>query len=242
MSGTILLTGGTGLLGRHLRKLDPGIVAPTRREMNLLDPASIQAALAHHDPAIVIHAAAITRVSDVEAHRADAVRTNIIGTACLAAAAIERGFRLVYLSTDYLYPGTAGPHAEDEPLQPCNDYAWTKLGGEAAVHLVPDALIIRTSFGPRPYEYERAATDKITSRLYVDAIAPIVLELAISATTGVMNVGDEPRSMFDYARATRPDVMPVTLAELDRPVPKDTSLKLDKWAAVRSKGKRGASS
>ena len=49
--------------------------------------------------------------------------------------------RLIYMSTDYVYPGTTGNYKEEDPLLPINDYAWTKLGGECAVQLYNNSLI-----------------------------------------------------------------------------------------------------
>jgi dTDP-4-dehydrorhamnose reductase len=230
----VLLTGGSGLLGRALLSLAPALPSPPRAELDVADERSVAAALDRYRPQVVLHAAAMTRFDEARKDRAGAVRANIIGTANVAVAALERGLRLVYISTDYVYPGTPGPHREDEPLLPVNEYTWTKLGGECAVRLVPDSLIIRTTFGPRPCPYERAAMDKVTSKLYVDELAPHVLDLARGALTGIVNVGSEPRSLFDYARETRPDVVSVKLSELAESIPVDTSLDLTRWKACRA--------
>ncbi len=236
MSASILLTGGSGLLGRHLLALEPSIDAPTRADMNIADLAGVRRALEKTRPATVIHAAAMTISHEVNANPAEAVLVNIGGTANVAAACIERGIRLVYISTDYLYTDTPGPHREDEPLQPANLYAWTKLGGEAAVMLVPGSLIIRTTFGPNPCQYDRAAEDKVTSKQYVEDAAPQILELAKSTVTGVINLGGEPVTMLEYARRTRPDARGVKLADLKEPIPRDSSLDLARWKKFRSSG------
>jgi dTDP-4-dehydrorhamnose reductase len=231
----VLLTGGSGLLGRALCTLAPALIAPTHTELDVADARSVAAAISRYRPLAILHAAAMTRFDEARKNRAGAIRANIVGTANVAAAALERGLRLVYISTDYVYPGTPGPHREDEPLLPVNEYTWTKLAGECAVRLISDALIIRTTFGPRPCPYERAAVDKITSKLYVDELAPHLLQLACGDLTGVVNVGSEPRSLFDYARETRPDVVPVKLSDLSEPVPADTSLDLSRWKAYRAR-------
>lgn len=235
----VLVTGGSGLLGTALRKLDPTLICPPRAELDVVDPISIANALDEHRPEVVLHAAAFTRNVAIRHDPARAVRVNVAGTANIAAACIDRGLRLVYVSSDYVYADTPGPHREDEALYPLSAYAWTKLGGECAVRLVPRHLIIRTTFGPVPYEYAAAAADKRTSRMYVTEAAPRILELARSALEGVVNVGDEPRSMLEYARRTRPDVGETTIAALGEPIPVDTSLDLTRWRrwlANRSSG------
>ncbi|RMH55664.1 MAG: NAD-dependent epimerase/dehydratase family protein [Candidatus Hydrogenedentota bacterium] len=241
----ILLIGGSGLLGRELRRLAPDLIAPSRSELDLIRLDVLPEALDHYAPAIVIHAGAMTKTEAVRSKPAEAVITNIAATAVIASAALRAGFRLVYISSDYVYDGDRdGPHSETEPLKPGNPYAWTKLGGECAVRLVPDSLIIRTSFGPRPFEYAQGATDKITSRLYVDEAAPILLALAQSDLRGVINVGGKRRSLYDYALETRPDVQPIRLADLEYPVPRDTSLdltRLEEWKAKEANELTGRS-
>lgn len=226
---SFLMTGGGGLLGRALRALDPAIIAPPRAELDVTDRQSIGAALDRLKPGIVLHAAAFTRNIEIRRDPARAIAVNVAGTAHVAEACRIRGLRLVYVSTDYVYTDTPGPHREDEPLAPLNLYAWTKLGGECAVRLVADHLIIRTSFGPSPYEYEAAAEDKITSRMYVGDAAPRFLALARSALTGIVNVGNPPCTMLEYARRTRPDVRATSIAKLGEPIPRDTSLDVTRW-------------
>lgn len=223
-----LLTGGSGLLGRALLSLDSSLVAPPHAELDIASPPSVARAFERYAPDVVIHAAAMTSSHEVDAKRAEAIAANIIGTANIAVACLQSGARLVYISTDYLYAG-AGPHTEDEAVKPANHYTWTKLGGECAVMLAPNALIIRGTFSARPSPYERAAEDKITSKLYIDEYAPEVLALAASDLVGVVNVGGPPRSMYDFARESRPDVRPVKLASLNEPIPPDTSLDLARW-------------
>lgn len=222
----ILLTGGSGLLGLKLRELDPSLIAPDRAQMDICDAVAVNEFLHAESPDVIIHAAAMTGAQECELDREGAIRTNITATSELAAQAINRGVRLVYLSTDYVYPGEDGPHKESDPLLPINVYSWTKLGGECSVRMGPNSLIIRTTFGPSPFEYEQAAVDKITSKLYVDEAAPIILKLAKSKTTGVTNVGGERRTLYDYARESRPDVRKILLKDLPDRIPPDTSLDL----------------
>lgn len=230
---TTLLTGGSGLLGRALLALDPSILAPTRAEMDVADAAAVRRAVLAARPALVIHAAAFTSDRAVRTDPAQAVRTNVVGTANVALAAMEAAARLVYVSTDYVYRGDRGMYREDDDLHPFNPYAWTKLGGECAVRLHPNHLIIRTTFGPGTFEYEEAFADKWTSKQPVSIAAPEILAAARSALTGVLHVGGERTTMFDYARRSRPEVRPVRLADRPGSCPPDTSLDLSRWRAHR---------
>ena len=61
---------------------------------------------------------------------------NIIGTANITKACEERNIKLIYFSTNYVYPGKKGNYKEGDNLLPVNNYAWSKLGGEAAVQFI----------------------------------------------------------------------------------------------------------
>ena len=185
----ILLTGGSGLLGTELAKLVVPLIKPARKELDISDAASVAAMIDQWAPDLIIHAAAATDNRQIEIDPTEAVTTNIIGTAHLAAACLGSRIRLVYLSTDYVYKGDQGVYSESDELAPSNLYAWTKLGGEAAVRAVPNHLIIRTSFGRGKFDYPAAFTDKWSSKEYVDIIAPDILAAAMSPLTGVVNIG-----------------------------------------------------
>src|SRR3954451_12333597 len=84
-------------------------------------------------PDAVIHAGAFTNVDAAERDRDAAQAINAGGTANLARACAARGLRLVYLSTEYVFDGTAGPYRETDPVNPRGWYAQTKQAGEQAV-------------------------------------------------------------------------------------------------------------
>ena len=229
----ILLTGGSGLLGSALQQLSPDILAPSRAELDITDRYAVSAYIASHNPDIVIHAAAVTNNREVEDDPTEALEVNIKGTANVALTCLKRRTRIVYLSTDYVYKGEKGNYSESEQIDPFNLYAWTKLGGESAVRAVPNHLIIRTSFGAEQFDYDAAFTDKWTSKDYVDVIAPQVLEAARSPLTGLLNIGSERRSIYEYAKSRNPNVKAIRRGESAYRSPADTSLNLDRWTEYR---------
>ncbi len=229
----ILLTGGSGLLGSQLQKLSPDMLAPSRVELDIADRYAVSAYVASHNPDIVIHAAAVTNNRHIEDNPTQALEVNIKGTANIALACLQRKTRLVYLSTDYVYKGDKANYSEKDEIEPVNLYAWTKLGGEASVLAVPNHLIIRTSFGAGQFEYDAAFTDKWTSKDYVDVIAPQILEAARSPLTGLLNIGSERRSLYEYAKTRNPDVKAIQRGESAHKSPADTSLNLDRWTEYR---------
>ncbi|MDX1403602.1 MAG: sugar nucleotide-binding protein [Woeseiaceae bacterium] len=225
----ILLTGGSGLLGRELRRLEPGLVAPTRAELDITDAAAVQRYIKEHSPDLILHAAAMTSNREVEARPDEAHKVNVEGTANLVRACNGSRIRFVYLSTDYVYKGDKGNYREDDPVEPFNLYAQTKLAGEQEVRKVPNHLIIRTSFGASKFDYPDAFCDKWSSKEYVDVIAPTILEAAKSPLTGVLHLGGRRRSLYEYAVERNPGVNRIERRQSGHKTPRDTSLNLDRW-------------
>ena len=99
----ILLTGGSGLLGTELLKLESDLLAPSHEEFDITDAAAVSAYVAAARPDIILHAAAMTNNREVEANPHAAQLVNVDGTANLATACDGSRIRFVYLSTDYVY-------------------------------------------------------------------------------------------------------------------------------------------
>ena len=193
----IAILGGTGLLGKELQKLDPSSVC-TGREIDITNFKEVFYYLNKVNPDTVVNAAAITNSIEVSENPIPAIDVNIIGAANIAKYCQQYGKRLVYISTDYVYPGT-GNHVEDDALYPNNEYAWTKLGGECSSRLVKDHCIIRTSFGSRKFPYPAAYTNLFTSKEYVGVLAPQILKIIQSKLNGIVNVGGYRKSSYIYA-------------------------------------------
>ncbi len=216
----ILITGGSGLLGSHILKLDPSLIAPSRSEMDITDADAVERTFAKYKPDTVLHLAAAT---NPPAHEKDPMLgelNNVKGTEIIARAAAKVGARLVYTSSDYVYQGK-GPHKEDEPTAAPSKFVESKLRGEEKAKLAPEHLILRLSFGPVPFPWEKVYAEQFSSKLYVDEMAPLVLGVAKSAEVGIMNVGGPAMSLEAYARRTRPDIETIPKPDW---VPADTSL------------------
>ena len=225
----ILLTGGSGLLGTELSRLDAELIAPSREELDITEAVAVASYVASLAPDIIVHAAAETNNRDIEANPGPALEVNIQGTVNIAKACLGTRTRLVFLSTDYVYKGDQGDYQESAELLPSNLYAWTKLAGEAAVRGVPNHLIIRTSFGRSEFDYPAAFADKWSSKEYVDVIAPEILQAARSPLTGIVNIGGPKRSLYDYAKVRNPDVSSIERGQSSYKSPRDTSLDLTRW-------------
>ena len=235
----ILLTGGSGRLGTELRDLLPGVIAPSRRQLNVIDDASVRHALEEAKPDVVIHAAAYTNVSGAERDRAMCWAVNVAGTRNVVRAANNVRAKLIHISTDYVFDGERGGYREDDtPGPPANYYALTKLVAEEVARLANRHLVIRTSFRPRVWPYDTAFTDVFTSQDYVDVIAP-ELALAIrnheQVSYETLHVATERKSVYDLARRRRPDVRPGTRLQANVSLPNDVSLDTSRWQDLKKR-------
>src|SRR5512134_2585537 len=163
MQNKILVTGGNGSLAKEIAAIDPGVLAPSKSDMNIVTYEQIESYCRNKNIGIVIHAGAVTNKFNEDRDQ-DYIATNIIGTANITLWCMRNNVRLVYVSSDYVYPGETGDFSEHAVLFPVNAYAASKLGGEIAVGIYANSLIIRTSFYSS-LNFPRACTDQFTSRI-----------------------------------------------------------------------------
>jgi SAM-dependent methyltransferase len=164
--------------------------------------------------------------------------SNIIGTANVVLWCQRNKARLVYLSSDYVYPGERGGYTEESPLLPVNGYAMSKLGGECAVRLLPGSLVVRTSFY-KELRFDRGCTDQYTSRMPIHEAAEAIYRLALrNDVTGIINVGRESsRSIFEIVRNEfNPAVEPVHRRDIaiTYSLPHDTSMDTSRFVSLMS--------
>ena len=207
----VLMLGGTGLLGSEFKKISDFILAGS--EIDITVESELYSKLNIIKPDTILLAAAKTNSVDIDNNPISAINTNIVGVSNVTKYCIENNIRLVYISTDYVYDSKGGEHKEDGPINPFNFYAWTKLGGECSVRGHRNSLIIRTSFGSTEYPYEYAYTNRYVSKDYVDIIAPMIKDLTLSEETGIINVGTDNKTLYEYALKRNPHVKPQTQKE-----------------------------
>lgn len=173
----ILVTGAGGMLGRDLvdvlRAAGSEVTAVTRGELDVTDASAVGAAIPGHD--VVVNAAAWTDVDGAEEHEAEATRINGLGPQLLAASCAAVGARLVHVSTDYVFDGTAtAPYPEDAPLAPRSAYGRSKAAGEVAVRqLLPaSSYVVRTAwlYGEHGTNFVRTMANLESTRDVVDVV------------------------------------------------------------------------
>jgi dTDP-4-dehydrorhamnose reductase len=146
----------------------------------------------------------------------------------LALYCKEKRKKLVHISTDYLYTNSI-PNASEEnvPIHGNNWYSYTKLLADGAVQLVCDNyLICRCTHKPYPFPYDRAWVNQVGNFDYVNIIASNITKLIALKANGVYNVGTEIKSMYDLAKRTKPNVIPILINNSE--IPTNTSMDISK--------------
>lgn len=256
-----LITGAGGMLGHDLLTAlsERDATGATRADLDITDLDAVRRAVAGHD--VVINAAAYTRVDDAESDEDAAYAVNATGAQNLAIATAENGARLVQLSTDYVFDGTATePYAENASLNPVSAYGRTKAAGETlALEANSDAtFVVRAAWlygkhGPNfaqtmlrlaeTHDTVSVVRDQLGQPTWTaDLAAQIVALLDADAPAGVYHATNAGRaSWFDFAQAVfsfaglDPDrVTPITSAEFVRPAPRPNFSVLghDGWSQV----------
>ena len=244
MSYKILITGGKGNLASHLikeikKQKDFEVYAPSKRELDITSEINIKRILDHFDPNCIIHTAAFTRpMHKHHLYPEISINTNIIGTAHLAKECHLRKIKLVYISTDYVYPGVDGNYKEDSPLSPhsiqndgISKYGWSKLGGECAVRIIENSLIIRACICDYPFPHKAALIDVKKSLIYAKDAAPLIIRLIDQ--TGVINLGGKSQSVYDFAKEDNPDIQRISRKEVaDANIAPNTSMDISKLESL----------
>jgi len=233
----VLVTGGSGRLGTELKKLLPKADFPASAVFDMTNEKQMEKYLRRSSPSTIIHAAAVISPPVIDKDPAKALEVNIIGTALLAKLCLRHMITLVYISTDYVFDGKKGNYKEADAVLPVNKYAWSKLGGEAAVRILDDYLIIRTSFGDKVFPYDKAFVDHYTSRESVDEIAKKIVTVLKSGVRGTIHLGHARRSVYQYAKSLGgpTPIGKISIDDVPFTVPKDTSLNTSKYKTYAKK-------
>ena len=132
------------------------------------------------------------------------IQTNIIGTSNLTIACIEMNIKLIYFSTNYVYPLNNKSNKENDPVLPINNYAFSKMGGECAVQMYKNSLILRIIMSERPFVHKSAFTDIKTNFMYHDEVVKLIPKIINSK--GILNIGGKIQSIYDFAKLSKNNV------------------------------------
>ncbi len=234
---TTLYTGGKGLLGSEFRKQLPDVKYVDIEEFNIINYDEIDKYFSDKDFKQVIHAAAFTSPPRCDQEPEKAIDVNIIGTSNMVKICRKYNIKLVYICTDYVFKGDKGNYSEEDPVYPVNKYAWSKLGGECAVRMYDNSLIIRTTFGPNVFPYEKAFVDQWTSRESVKSIVGRIIKVLDKDIAGTIHVGGSRKTVYQYAKSLDMSkyIKELSIHDVNFKVPVDTSLNIDKYERIIKK-------
>ncbi len=149
----LLITGGTGFLGRraaaYCKTQGFSVLTPSHRELDITEEVSVRNWFRENRPEAVIHTAAISDTMLCQRQPEWSEKVNVDGCVHLAKACREVGAKLLICSSDQVYSGSAvtGPHREEEPLSPNNVYGNQKyLAERLCLEIAPETVCLRLSW------------------------------------------------------------------------------------------------
>ena len=250
----ILVTGESGQLGhdvcRELRRRGIEHRGLSSKELDIRDGAAVQRMLEEYRPDAVIHCAAYTHRAEEEPEQCFAV--NALGTRNIALACGAVGAKLLYISTDYVFPGTGErPYEPEDETGPLSVYGKSKLEGEKAVkELLDRFFIVRISwaFGvnggnfirtmlrlSETVDTVRVVADQVGSPTYTADLAPLLCDMIQTEQYGTYHAANEgfcswaelAETVFAYAgKGTK--VQRVTTEEYGAKAPRPRNSRLSK--------------
>lgn len=219
----VLVTGVSGQLGydvcKELTKRNIEHLGTSSKDLDIVDKAAVEELMREFQPDAVIHCAAYTKVDLAEDEPEKCWAVNVDGTRNVAAACRELGAKMVYISTDYVFPGTGAKYYEStDPVGPVNTYGRSKLAGELVVQsLLEQYFIVRISwvFGKNGNNFVKTmlrlaetrtelnvVSDQIGSPTYTADLAPLLCDMVQTEKYGVYHVTNEGTcSWAEFAEA-----------------------------------------
>jgi len=205
----IIISGSTGLIGSRILELigkDFNFIPLLINEVDIVNKESVYNFIKEKDFDIFLHLAAYTNVNGAEIEKELAYKINVDGTKNIHDAVIDKQKKLIFISTDYIFPGNNIDkiYYEDDKPNPSGVYAKSKYKGEKIVK--NDSMIVRLAF---PYRAQfdkkkdfvasvrsiletgqeiRAVTDSLLTPTFVDDIAYSLKYLLNNHTNDIFHI------------------------------------------------------
>ena len=164
-----------------------------------------------------------------EGNISDSLDKNIIGTCNIVKVCQKYKIKLIYFSTNYVYPGKKGSYKESDNLFPVNNYAWSKLGGECAVQMYKNSLILRLCITEKPFIHKYAFKDAISSFMFADDLAKNFKKLI--KYKGVLNIGGKKQSIYKFAKKSNFNVKAISIKK-NKQFPVNSSMNVSKFKKI----------
>jgi dTDP-4-dehydrorhamnose reductase len=206
----VFISGASGLVGHHCLTVfeEAGwpvmgtyfsFPVPGTLYYNTLEPNHPNnAPLAEFKPDVLVHCGALTHVDYCETHEEESYQKTVQSTLNMIELARATGAKLVFLSTDYVFDGQAGPYAETDAVNPLSVYAKHKLMAEQAVLQEPGSLVLRITNVYGTEVRNKNFIARILSQCAEEQ--PITLKLPADQYATPVNAHDVARAMFVLLR------------------------------------------
>ena len=251
----VLVTGYAGQLGfdtvRLLEQRGIECRGVDVQDFDLTDGRAVRDYVRTYRPTAIVHCAAYTNVDKAESQPEICAAVNGMGTVNIVRAALSVGAKVVFISTDYVFPGTGDkPWKINDAYGPRNVYGMSKVQGEDAVRsLMTRYFILRTSwvFGKNGHNFVRTmirlgkekkeirvVDDQISSPTYTRDLARVICDMLPTEKYGIYHVRNEGFvSCFQFAKMIMEKtglpcrVLPVPSSEYPTPAKRPLNSRLD---------------
>ena len=234
----IIMTGGSGRFAKVFKKINQKgkIFYPLKKKLDINNINSVRRYIKKIKPDYLIHCAALSRPMNI--HEKDinkSISTNIIGTANIVKICSQEKIKLIYFSTNYVYPGKKGNYKESDPVLPINNYAISKLGGECAVQMYKNSLILRICMTEKPFVHKKAFKDVRMNFMFHEELAENLLKLI--NLKGIINIGGPTQTVFKFAKKTNKKTIKISAKKIfGKNFPLNQSMNISKYTKfIKSK-------
>ena len=210
MEKKILVTGGDGRFSKILKQKNKSLKLffASKKQCNILSIKSIEKIVKKIKPKIIMHCAGLSRPMDIhEKNISKSIDLNIIGTANITKVCEKNDIKLIYFSTGYVYEGVKGNYSEEDPVKPFNNYGLSKLGGECAVSMYKNSLILRITMTEKPFSHKSAYTNLKSNFMYHEDLIKILPKIV--KKKGILNVGGKSQSVYQFAKKFNKKIMKI---------------------------------
>jgi len=228
----ILVTGGDGRFAKVFKEKNKNLnlFFASKKQCNILDLKSLDKIVKKVKPKIIIHCAGLSRPMSIhETNIAKSIDANIIGTSNVVKICAKKKIKLIYFSSGYVYRGTKGNYSEDDGVKPFNNYGLSKLGGECAVSMYKNSLILRITMVKKPFPYKKAFHDLKSNFMFHEDLVKILPK--IINQKGIINVGGPSQSVFNFARKKNKNIKKIS-AKLNSSLPLNQTMNLSKMKKI----------
>ena len=217
MKNLILVTGGQGRFAKVLKKNNKflNLYFASKKECNILNIKSLEKIIKKLKPKIILHCAGLSRPMEIHQKNIEkSIDLNIVGTANVVKVCKKNNIKIIYFSTGYVYEGKKGNYSEKDPVKPFNNYGLSKLGGECAVLMYKNSLILRITMTESPFMYKKAYSNLKSNFMFHEDLVKILPK--IINYKGILNVGGKAQSVFSFAKLHNKKVKKIKLSIKDK--------------------------